>query len=222
MNSPIGGRTNSKSAPRSRPSNGSGANGRPPIVARPIRQIVRVPGVGREFHLATPIEVIHDARAGLKIGVTALVARCANHRIEISLCVNDLIRKTSFATLPSARNPDRAGRGRGGAADAIGLLAKQHVQPLERTHQGRSHASCPSADNKHVDLARGDVMRRASRGDRHFPSDYPRRKISQRCFRLLPLHRYSLAEFAVRSVVRAQETARPVMEGAQSEGPKAG
>ena len=57
--------------------------------ARAIRQIVRMPGVGRELHLAASIEIIDDVRAGLEIDVTALVGRRADHRIEISLRVDD-------------------------------------------------------------------------------------------------------------------------------------
>ena len=134
-----------------------------------IGQIVGVAGVGREFHLAAPIKIIDDVRAGLEIGVTALVERGANHRVEISPGISDIIGKTGFATLPGAGHPDRAGRGRGGATDAVGLFAKQHVEALERADQGCRHAGRPGADDKHVDLEL--TLRRTWRRDRHFPSD---------------------------------------------------
>src|SRR5262249_8478793 len=121
INSPIGGRTSSKSAPRSRPAKGRGDKGRPPIGApRRVGQIAGVPGIWREFHLAATIEVTDALRPGLEICVTALVCGSANHRLEISLRGSDIIRKTGFATLPGAGHPDRTGRRRGGAADAAG------------------------------------------------------------------------------------------------------
>src|SRR5262249_47848711 len=134
-----------------------------------IRQIVGVPGVGRKFHFAATIEIIDDLRPGLEIGVTALVGGSTNHRLEISLRGSDIIRKTGFATLPGAGHPDRTGRGRGGAANAVGFFTKQHIKTLESAHQGCRHAGCPSADNKRVDLNRGGALRRTWRGDRQFP-----------------------------------------------------
>ena len=137
--------------------------------AGPIRQIVGVPGIGGELHLAALIEIIDDLRTGLEIGVTALVRRGTNHCLEISLRVSDTIREAGFTTLPSARHPDRTGRRRAGAADAIGFLTQQHVKALERAHQGCRHAGGASADNKHVDLDRGGTVRHAWGGDGHFP-----------------------------------------------------
>src|SRR5262249_37227386 len=123
------------------------------------------------FHAADWNSELSYRRAVHDLGVPALSGRGTKHRLEISLRVGDVIRKTGFATLPGAGHPDRTGRGRGGAADAVGLFAKHHIKTLERAHQGCRHAGCPSADNKRVDLDRGSTQRRAWCGDRHFPSD---------------------------------------------------
>ncbi len=77
-------------------------------------------------------EIIDDLRAGLEIGVTALVGRCTNHRIEISLRVNDIIRKTGFATLP-------------GASTQI-VPAEVAVVPPTRSDFSQSNTSRPSRE----------------------------------------------------------------------------
>src|SRR5262249_46806848 len=111
---------------------------------------------------------IDDLRAGLEIDVAALVGRDTDHRLEISLRVSEVVREPGFATLRGAGHPDRTGRGRAGAADAVRLFAKQDIEALERAHQGCGHPSCPGADDEYVDLDRCSVLRRTCRGDRHF------------------------------------------------------
>jgi hypothetical protein len=54
-----------------------------------------------------------------------------------------------------ARHPERAGGGRPGAADRIGFLGNEHLQPLERGDQRSRHAGGASADDQQIDFAFG-------------------------------------------------------------------
>jgi hypothetical protein len=83
-----------------RPSKGSG---------RAVRQIVGMAGIDGEFHLAVPSEVLDHGRAGLEIGLAAMVASRADHRVEVAAGVCYPIGEAGVARLPGARHPDRAG-----------------------------------------------------------------------------------------------------------------
>src|SRR6185312_15240519 len=101
-----------------------------------------MPGVDRELHLAVAFEVVDHVPAGTKIALAPVIASRTNDRVEIARGVLDGIGQARLAGLPRARYPNRAGRGRGGAADLIRFLAEQHVEALERTDQRRGHPGC--------------------------------------------------------------------------------
>ena len=117
-----------------------------------VRQIVGMLRVERELHLAVLREIVDQLGTGRQIRLAAVVRGRADDRIEIAPRVRNVVGKSGLARLFRPRHPDRAGGGRGGAADLRRLLAEQDVEPLQRADQRRGHAGGARAGDENVDL----------------------------------------------------------------------
>ena len=108
-----------------------------------------------EADAGAPLEIVEHASAPCARKASRCVRRraVAEHRGRDRLVAASSVSGTPAArALPGAGNPDRAGRGRGGAADLVGLLAEQDLQAFELADQRRGHPARAGADHQEIGL----------------------------------------------------------------------
>ena len=119
---------------------------------RLVGVIVRVARRRAELHLGARLEIVERGRAcGEKCLAHAFRARTDLGGEEPPRIV-DPVRHAVAHRLARARNPHRAGRRRGRAADLVGLLAQQHVEPFERRDQRGGHPAHAGTEHQDVDF----------------------------------------------------------------------
>ena len=129
---------------------------------------------GQELQVAARFEIIDRFRPGLQKGTDQLaVGALPNQRVQIGFRLQGRVAEACGAALMVAGDPQRAGRGRAGATDLVGLLGQQHVEAFERGDQRGRHAGGTRADNEQINFARAVHRRTLARVFR--PRDMPNR-----------------------------------------------
>ena len=124
--------------------------------ARHVAAIVRVGSAGKKLHVGAGTQVIDRRWSGLKIGVPQFaIGGLPDQRVQVKIGLFAAIAETGRPALTVSRNPKRAGRGRSGAANLVGLLAQEHFETLERGNQRGSHACRSRARDQKIDLPVG-------------------------------------------------------------------
>ena len=115
---------------------------------------------GKKLHVSAGAQIINHLWPTLKKrGPEFAVGRLPDQRIQIAVRLLGAIVEAGRTALAVSGYPKRAGRGRSRAADLIGLLAHEHVEPFERSDQRRCHAGRTRTRNQQIDLRVGIDVR---------------------------------------------------------------
>ena len=110
-----------------------------------------VQAAGQELNVGLFRQVVDHIRAvrEIRLPVTACIV-IADQRVEIPGGIFRRVFKPRIAAWPVARYPKRSGGCRAGAADLVGFLADDDIEPFDRRNKRRRHTPGPSSGNQQV------------------------------------------------------------------------